>query len=193
MARLSLKIAYPIIIAGLFIIVSFIAVNYENFNGGFYFILVLLIIYIFLFGFAIGQNLSYPVKKLLKIADNLIRGDLKSRSYLENKDEIGELAMIFNRLADALEERRYENEKMERSVDMKVKAKTQALEETIDALEQKVKNRTFELQKMEHELERMRGARSVRAEGGAIKNNKKENNGRESAKEQDDKKENIVI
>ncbi len=156
MPRLSFKIAYPIIIAGLFIIVSFIAVNYDNLNPGFYFVLSLLIIYIFLFGFAIGQNFSSPIKKLLKIAENVSGGDLKSRSYLDTQDEVGELARVFNRIADALEESRYENEKMERSVDIKVKARTQALQETIDALEQKVKNRSFELQKIEQELEGLR-------------------------------------
>src|SRR3989344_1266550 len=153
MARISLKIAYPIIIAGLFIIVSFVAVNYQTLNGTFYFVLGLLIVYIFLFGFATGQNFSSPIKKLLKSAESVSRGDLKSRSYLETKDELGQLSKTFNRVADALEQSHIENERMEKSVDIKVKARTQHLEETINALEQKVKNRTLELQRIAEELQ----------------------------------------
>jgi len=37
---------------------------------------------------------------------------------------------------------------IEKSVDIKAKARTQALEETMNALEQKVRNRTLELEKI---------------------------------------------
>src|SRR3989344_6533344 len=136
MPKLSLKIAYPIIIAGMFIMVAFIALNYQTLSLNFYVILVFLIIYIFLFGFATGQNFSTPVRKLLESADNLSKGDLKSRFYLESKDELGQLAQTFNRIADNLEESESENKTIERSVDMRVQARTQGLEETINALEQ---------------------------------------------------------
>ncbi len=156
MSKLSFKIAYPIIIAGLFIIVSFIALNYENLNSTFYLIFSFLVIYIFLFGFATGQNFTSPVKKLLQKADELSRGDLKSRFYLDNKDEFGQLANIFNRIADQLEESSNENEKIKKSVGIKVEAETQSLKEVIDALEKKVQNRTFEIQKMMGESEKFK-------------------------------------
>ncbi len=146
MLKLSFKIAYPIIIAGLFIIVAFIALNYETLNVNFYLTLVLLIVYIFLFGFATGQNFARPVRKLLKRADDLSKGDLKSRFYSESKDEIGELARVFNKIAEEFEETKHQSQTLEKSLDLKVKARTQALEETIHALEQKVKNRTVELE-----------------------------------------------
>ena len=164
MSSISLKIAYPIIIAGLFIMVAFIALNYQNLNTSFYIIFGLLIAYIFLFGFATGQHFSSPFKKLLKSADNLSKGDLKSRFYLESKDEIGELARIFNRIADDLEESRTQTQTMEKSVDIKVQARTQALEETINALEQKIKNRTVELQRMALELEKIKSQPKTREE-----------------------------
>ena len=155
MFNVSLKIAYPIIIAGLFVIVSFIGFNYQNLNVSFYVIFFLLVIYIFLFGFATGQNFAAPVKKLLQRADDLSKGNLKSRLYLQTKDEIGELARIFNKIAEEFEKNKTETETLEKSVDIKVKARTQALEETINALEQKVKNRTLELQRLSVELDRI--------------------------------------
>jgi dynactin complex subunit len=42
----------------------------------------------------------------------------------------------------------------EKSVSIKVQAKTKELEETINALEQKVKNRTIEMQRLSEELNR---------------------------------------
>ncbi|OGZ66919.1 MAG: hypothetical protein A3D34_02025 [Candidatus Staskawiczbacteria bacterium RIFCSPHIGHO2_02_FULL_33_16] len=162
MPKLSLKIAYPIIIAGLFVIVAFVAFNYGTLTRDFYIIFFLLIVYIFLFGFATGQNFSSPVRKLLKSADSLSKGDLKSRFYLESKDELGELARVFNKIADNLQESRSETEMMEKSVDIKVQARTQPLEETIDALEQKIRNRTFEIQKTSTELEKLQKQTKLR-------------------------------
>ena len=118
--------------------VSFIALNYNNLNTSFYIVFAFLAVYVFLFGFAIGQNFTAPVKKLLKRANDLSDGDLKSRFYSESKDELGQLANTFNRIADQLEESNSENEKTKKSVGIKVEAETQSLREVINALEQKV-------------------------------------------------------
>jgi methyl-accepting chemotaxis protein len=156
MANLSFKVALPIIIAGIFIISIFVALDYRNINVNFYIVFSLLGVYIFLFGFAIGQSFALPVKKLLKKATQLSEGDLSSRVYLETKDELGELARIFNKIAEDLEQSRLANEKTEKTVDIKVKARTQALEETINGLEQKIRNRTVELERMMAESEKLR-------------------------------------
>ncbi|OGZ69348.1 MAG: hypothetical protein A3D44_02720 [Candidatus Staskawiczbacteria bacterium RIFCSPHIGHO2_02_FULL_42_22] len=156
MPTLSFKIAYPIIIAGFFIMVSFIALNYNNLNTSFYIVFAFLAVYVFLFGFAIGQNFTAPVKKLLKRANDLSDGDLKSRFYSESKDELGQLANTFNRIADQLEESNSENEKTKKSVGIKVEAETQSLREVINALEQKVQNRTLELQKIAGDFEKFK-------------------------------------
>ena len=60
---------------------------------------------------------------------------------------------IFNKIADKLEESKYENEKIKKSVSIKVEAQTQSLKEIISALEQKVQNRTLEVQTMVNDLE----------------------------------------
>jgi methyl-accepting chemotaxis protein len=156
MAKLSFKIAYPIIIAGFFIMVSFIALDYNNLSPSFYFVFAFIAVYVFLFGFAIGQNFTAPVKKLLQRADDLSKGDLKSRFYLEGKDELGQLSQVFNKIAEQLEQSNAEKEKTEQSVGIKVEAQTQSLKETINALERKVQNRTSEIQKMVGDLEKIK-------------------------------------
>lgn len=152
MAKITSKVAVPIILAGLFAITIFIAMDYEKLELSFYIILFFLSVYIFSFGFATGQNFSSPIKKLLERAKEIKSGNLSSRVYLETKDELAELAKAFNEIAEELESSRYQKESTERSVDIKVRARTQALEETIKALEQKIKNRTIELQRLTDSL-----------------------------------------
>jgi len=156
MSKLSYKVSIPIILAAGFAIVAFIALNYEKLELSFYVLLLFVTIYVFSFGFATGQRFASPVKKLLERAKELSKGDLSSRAYLETKDEIAELAKVFNEIADALEESHTKQESTEKSVDIKVKAKTQALEETINALEQKVQNRTIELQRLVGDLDKFK-------------------------------------
>ena len=153
--NLSFKIAVPIILAGMFIIAIFVGLNYERLETSFYIVSFLVAVYVFLFGFATGQRFVAPVKKLLKRAVDLSEGNLTTRVYLETKDELGDLARVFNKIADELEKSRSETATTEKSVGIKVKARTQALEETINALEQKVKNRTLEFQKIVDESKKI--------------------------------------
>ena len=154
MFSISIKVAYPIIIAGLFVMVMFIALSYQNLNTAFYITLCLLIAYIFLFGFATGQNFAKPIRRILQQAEDLSSGDVKTRIYSKDKNELGQLAQVFNKIAEQVEQIQIKNETLEKMVDIKVKAKTQALEETISALDQKVRNRTAELQKLIAEVEK---------------------------------------
>jgi len=156
MNKITFKIALPIILTGFFAIIIFIALDYGKIPNEVYFVFLFLSIYIFLFGFAVGQNIASPLEKLLKRAIELSRGDLKTRVYLETKDELGELSRVFNKIAQDLEESKDANLVAEETIDIKVKARTQSLEETIYALEQKVKNRTIELDKAIGEVEKLR-------------------------------------
>ena len=156
MAKISYRITVPVILAGFFAIVAFIALDYQRLDTSFYLLLLFVAIYVFFFGFATGQRFASPVKKLLERATELSKGNLSSRVYLETKDEIAELAKVFNQLAEELQQSHNKEESTERSVDIKVKAKTQELEETINALEQKVQNRTIELQRLITDLDKFK-------------------------------------
>ena len=147
MNKLTSKIALPIILAGIFAITIFIALDYNKLDTGFYVVLSFLTVFIFFFGYATGQEFSSPVRKLLERAKELSKGNLDSRIYLETKDELAELARVFNQIAEELETSRAQEESAEKSVGIKVQARTQELQETINALEQKIKNRTVELER----------------------------------------------
>jgi len=148
MNKLTKKITIPIVLASFFSIAVFVALNYSNLGVSFYVILLFLVIYIFSFGFSIGENFSSPVKKLLEKTTELSKGNLSSRVYLETKDELSELAEVINKIAEELEESHVDGEMIEKSADVKAMARTQSLEDTINALEQKVRNRTAEFEKI---------------------------------------------
>ena len=153
--KILLKIAIPIILVGFFVILVFIALNYESLSLEVYAVFTLVAVFVFLFGFAVGQRFSTPIRELLEKADSLSKGELSSRIYLETKDEFEELARSFNKIAEDLEKSRQDAHQAEGVADVRVRAKTQALEETINNLEQKVKNRAQDLQNMIQESERL--------------------------------------
>lgn len=150
-----LSISLPIIIVGVFVIVVFTVINYENMTVEMYAIFTLVAVFVFLFGFAIGQRFSSPIKQLLDKAEQLSRGDLESRVYLETKGEFEDLAKAFNKIAEDLQESHNEAQRAEAVSDVKIRAKTQELEEIIGDLEQKVKNRAADLQRMIQESEQI--------------------------------------
>ncbi|MBU2539698.1 HAMP domain-containing protein [Patescibacteria group bacterium] len=142
------NIAFPIIIVGLFVMVIFTALNYGNLTIEVYIVSILVSIFIFLFGFAIGQKFASPVRQLLDTVERLSKGELKSRVYLETKDEFGELAKAFNKIAEDLQKSQMATQEAEGIADVRIRAKTQELEEMVNDLEEKVKNRAQELQRM---------------------------------------------
>ena len=156
MCKLTVKVAVPIILAGIFIMIAFLATNNGKLDASFYIIILFLAAFVFFFGFATGQNLSSPIKKILDRAVELSKGNLSSRVYLETKDELSELATVFNRIAEELEVSHEQGLNAEKSIGIKVAAKTKEMEETINALEQKVKNRTIELEKIVKEFDGLR-------------------------------------
>lgn len=146
---LVFRISLPIILAGLFIVIVFFAVPGAMEIGPLFFVIVFfLCIFIFFYGLSTGQKIAFPIRDLLKKAVELSQGDLKSRSYLEDKDEIGELAKMFNKIAEELEKSRACQNNEEKTIDIKVRARTRELEETITALEQKINNRTLEIKRI---------------------------------------------
>jgi methyl-accepting chemotaxis protein len=149
------KITVPIILVGLFSIAVFMALNYNQLGFSFYIILLLLAIYIFSFGFAIGQSFSSPIKKILEKARELSGGNLSTRVYLQTKDELSELAELLNQIAEELQESHIDEEMIEKITEMKAKGRTESLNETITALEQKIRNRTVELEKIIRETQNL--------------------------------------
>lgn len=152
MSKITSKITVPIILVGLFSMIVFVSLNYDQLDTSFYVILLFLSVYIFSFGFSVGQNFASPIKKLLDMATELSKGNLDTRVYLQTKDELADLAKVFNKIAEELQESHIDEKMIEKSVNTKTEENTRVLEETISALEQKIRNRASELEKTLAEL-----------------------------------------
>ena len=157
MSNILVKTASPIIILGIFLICIFFALSYENLTANFYIIFSIVAIFIFLFGFAIGQRFASPVRKLVERATALAEGALKTRVYLETKDEFEQLSKIFNKIAEELEKSHSTAEQAKDIAEVRIKAKTQELEEVVADLEEKIRGRSTELQCMIEESEKFQG------------------------------------
>jgi methyl-accepting chemotaxis protein len=162
--RLLYKIASPIIIVGVFIIFVFFALNSGTVSVEIYGIFALVVVFIFLFGFAIGQKFTSPLEKLLDKVRRLSQGEFTSRIYLETKDEFEELARSFNKIAEDLEKSQEQAREAESMADVRVRAKTRELGEEIVNLEDKVKNRAEELQRMMDEVRKLQDLAKNREE-----------------------------
>jgi len=148
MSSFSKKISIQIILAGIFIIGAFWALDYSQKGIWFYFVIIMLTVFIFSFGYVLGQRIKVPIEKILKRAERLSNGDFSETIRIETKDELSDLANVLNKITEDLKKAQENQKNIDSSIDMKVRAKTYELEETIKALEQKVKNRTAELERL---------------------------------------------
>jgi nitrate/nitrite-specific signal transduction histidine kinase len=153
MSKIVYKIISPMLLATLFAVTIFIAMDYERMRPEFYMVLLLVVITIFFFGYATGERFASPIQELIERANQLGKGNFSNRIYLNTKDELEELAQVYNRLAEELEDSCQREKNVEGSTDIKVRARTQSMQEIIDALERKVQNRTVEMDRLTKELE----------------------------------------
>ena len=63
---------------------------------------LILITIVIIIAFLIARSITRPIAKLTKSAEIIGKGDLEHRVELKTRDEIGELAASFNRMADNL-------------------------------------------------------------------------------------------
>ena len=99
------------------------------------------------------RSITRPVNRLAKGAEMLGKGDLNCKIVVRGKNELGQLATAFNRMAKDL---KISNDKLKsysKDLEREVKEQTRELEEAKLGLE-KVKERTKELQDRVNELER---------------------------------------
>lgn len=157
MAKFSFKIAVSIILAGLFIVVSFAALDYENLGSPFYIVSGFIVAFIFSFGFAMGHIYAEPVTELLKNMDGKVDGNEDSKKpEIKTHDEIEELARAFGKVTQGLEEKVLGIETQKKTSDIKFKTKDIVSEKVIDALEEKIKNRTGELERVTKERDQLK-------------------------------------
>lgn len=149
------KITYFIFTAGAFVLFSFAALNYQSLNILMYAVLYLLLAFLLLFGIFVARHTAKPLHKIIKAADELADGNVKSRAHVAGSDELVRLAASLNKIAQRMERIHHEKEKLHRSVAVKVNSMVQPFHDTIEALEEKAKNRTMEFHRANEVAEKI--------------------------------------
>jgi len=160
--KLSSKVAYSIIIPGLFTITAFFALGYQNASSGFYVVVGFLVAFLLLFGFYAGRSFSVSIKKIVTKADELANGTLGKKVQTIDVVELDDLAKSLDGIGKKLQEHEQEKEKGYYVVAAKVHTATKPLHESIDVLEEKVKNRTFEMDRAKSISEKLQVALFVK-------------------------------
>lgn len=85
------------------------------------------------------QFITKPLDMLVKVTDQVSRGDLEQRLEIDQEDEIGHLARTFNRMIESLKQSRDEIEEYNRNLEQKIIERTLALEDVQSQLVQSEK------------------------------------------------------
>lgn len=89
-----------------------------------------------------SRRIERPIKQLTRHADRIAQGSLDQAIPVESTDEIGQLALSFNRMAESLKGNIGEKERV-----------LDELKELNQSLEERVQSRTLELQTVNSELQ----------------------------------------
>jgi methyl-accepting chemotaxis protein len=128
-------------------------------------IIILGVILATLLGIYLSKRITKPIEQLTVTSQAIAGGNLALRAEVTSRDEVGQLAVSFNEMADHLsayttelerkvEERTKELEEAKKVLEIKVEARTRELRELAENLDEKVKEKTKELRKRLEELER---------------------------------------
>ncbi len=105
-------------------------------------------------GYFISRSISKPILGIRDAAAKIAQGDIDVTIKPRSNDEIGELAVTFNKMIKDLERSRSALEEAKVVLEIKVRARTKELKDLSESLEQQVKERTKEIQGRMNELER---------------------------------------
>lgn len=75
------------------------------------------------------KHVYKPTKRLLEGTKRIAEGDFEYRIPLTSKDELGELTMAFNKMAESLKEAHLEIKELVETLELKVQQRTKELEE----------------------------------------------------------------
>jgi nitrogen fixation/metabolism regulation signal transduction histidine kinase len=81
-----------------------------------------------LLAFQVANPIIMPVQRLIEVTKKLAAGDLSQRATVGSKDEVGTLAVAFNQMALDLAHSKEEIDQHRKTLEEKVRRRTQELE-----------------------------------------------------------------
>ncbi|WP_448571399.1 ATP-binding protein [Trichothermofontia sp.] len=93
-----------------------------------------------LMAFLLRRHIAIPVQRLTAISDRIATGDLDVKVPVDAKDELGTLAMTFNKMTSALKASRQELENYSHTLEHRVAMRTEELQEKNQQLKQALRD-----------------------------------------------------
>ena len=113
-----------------------------------------ILLFVVLAMFLILRITVNPLKNMTLACEEIRKGNLDVKINIKSKTEIGELANTFNRMLEDLKRSKTILEESKETLEIRVRARNEELEELTSNLEEQVKQRTKTLQERVEELER---------------------------------------
>jgi two-component system, NtrC family, sensor kinase len=95
---------------------------------------VLLAASVVFFTFIIAEDITGPLKSLIRSASKIAQGNLSERVPIRSSDEVGILASTFNEMAQALSAREEQLQELNRNLESMVRDRTMEMENSHEAL-----------------------------------------------------------
>jgi len=115
-----------------------------------------LLFFVILISYFLSRYITDPLMKLSLAAQEIAKGNFKVRVNIKTRDELENLASMFNEMVSELEKFYSSLEEIKKNLELQVQAKTIELEALNRSLEEEVQKKTKELQKRVKELETSR-------------------------------------
>ncbi len=93
-----------------------------------------------LMAFLLRRHIAIPVQRLTAISDRIATGDLDVKAPVDSEDELGTLAMTFNKMTSALKASRHELENYSHTLEHRVAMRTEELQEKNQQLKQALRD-----------------------------------------------------
>ncbi len=100
----------------------------------------------------IARNITIPIQRLAAAAHALADGDLSHRVHLRRRDELGELAGAFNRMADTVQQQQADIRRINTGLEQKVGERTAELEKLNQRLQAEISEKEDFLRAVSHDL-----------------------------------------
>jgi signal transduction histidine kinase len=100
----------------------------------------------------IARNIAIPIQRLAAAAHALADGDLTHRVALTRRDELGELADAFNRMADTVQQQQADIRRINAGLEQKVHERTAELEKLNRRLQAEIAEKEDFLRAVSHDL-----------------------------------------
>ena len=109
---------------------------------------IVVLIFVVLIAILLNRKITNPLSRLIEVTGQIMEGDFDSKAEIESGDEIGTLAITFNKMTDYLKASRLELENHSHTLEQQAEKLEQAIEEAEDAN----KAKSVFLASMSHEL-----------------------------------------